>query len=583
MPTFNDVASVELRQQELTQRMDRDKNLYYLSKYVMRDDLGEPVSGVINITLNLPATFAAHVHASLMGAVQQVKVTGKNPDGTDMDEEKAKEIEDFLEFAVESADMRLRKRGESTLRPFFTEQVDIRGRGGFRCTVRMQDGDVLIDVLPLDTRYFFYEMGVNGMIWGAYKTWRSPAMIKSEYPGFLIDKLATQSLTPAGGAGTLELLEVTDMWDEETNTVFVGGKEAKSVSHSYKEPPMGVEIVPMGSMLQDQDKISHRGESIFFLVRDLVPEINRLATILQTQNMSTVKAALTWHGEEGPQSEPPEDLGDLGTVTAADIKGGAKLVPQGDVGQAGQLLQTMLTRLHQQGSLSSTDFGNIPFPLSAVALVKLGESSGQVFLPRLGAKGLLFQQLAHMIIKQTLALNVDTVELGTPGHKRKFKTSILKGKYDIEYLYTVQSPETDVGRFAMAQTAAQWYGSPTILEDILKVENPAEIMRLKRLDDAELISPNVKRLRTVMALLAEAGQPVDPQKQFELEAEMLAEEVGISVEGLVEGEIPEPIGLTPDVANPNNLTPLANPATKAASNKLSSLAMGQPGGQEGRV
>lgn len=328
----------------------------------MRDSNDEAVTGIINLTLNIPATFAAQVQASLMGAEQQVKVTSQ-----DLDEDAAKAIEDFIEAAVESADARLRLRGDPTVRPFATEQVNIRGRTAFRITVRPSGtaNKPIIDILPVDTRYATWEMDDEGLNWFAFTTWRSPKLLESEYPE--VDFTRSMFNNNPQGPRTTALLEVTDVWDKEFNRVYVDGKLVRTRENRYGKPPFVFEIVPMGSMLQDADRISRRGESIFFLIRGLIGETNRMASILQTLNMATVKAARTWHSVEGTQAEVPENLGDIGTDTAADIEGGAKLVPQGDVNRAGQLLQTILSSAVQQGSLSSTDFGNLNFPLSAVA------------------------------------------------------------------------------------------------------------------------------------------------------------------------------------------------------------------------
>lgn len=568
MPDFRDVESVRIQDSKLHARMDADKNLYYLAPYVMRDSNNEAVTGIINLTLNIPATFAAHVHASLMGAEQQVKVSAKK-----IDEDVAKEIEDFIEAAIESADTRLRLRGDPTIRPFATEQVNIRGRVAFRVTVRpSSNGRVIFDILPVDTRYFSYEMGDEGLLWAAYDTWRSPKMIKSEYPEFDLNQLSFNE--GAQGTGTASLLKVTDLWDMDTNKVYVGGKLIRTRPNRYKYVPFALEVVPMGSMLQDEDRISHRGESIFFLIRDIIEQANLMASVLQTLNVASVKAARTWHGPEGEQGEVPEGLGDVGTTTAASETGGAKLVPQADVNQAGQLLQSILSRLLQQGSLADTDFGNTQFPLSAVALVKLGESSGQVFLPRLGTKGLLMQQMAYMIIEQTLALGIPSIELGQRGHERTFNTSALKGDYGITYLYTLKSPETDVALYSIAQVALQFFGIETVLSDVLKVKNPAEIRRLKRLDDAELISPNIMRYRTALALIEE---------EREVEAQILADEMGTSIEQLVTGEFEKPLLPAPVPGNPADLAPLVDEGTKAASNKRASQMGGVAGGREGRA
>lgn len=566
---FNDIANQQLRDQELHQRMDVDKNFYYLTPYEMRDDLDKPVAGVINVTLNQPATFAAHVNASIMGATRQIKVTGDK-----ISEDAAKEIEDFINAALEDADRRLRKMGDPTLDPFATEQSTMRGRIAFRCNIRIKDGKFLSDILPVDTRYFSSEHGVDGMIWGSYKTFRSPAMVKSEHSEFEFDRKVIVEANSAGGHGNLELVEVQDAWDSDVNRIFVGGKIIKTVKHKYGEPPFILEIVPSGSMLQDTDRISRRGESIYSLIRTLINEANRTATIFQTHNFNTIQGAKTWHSPDGTMAEVPEDVGDPGTTTAASEGGGVKLVPQGDVNSGGQLVQGILSSGMQQGSISGIDVGAPPFPLSAVALVKLGESRGQVFLPRLGAKGLAFQQLSEMIIKQTLALGVDSVELGTSGHKRVFKTSDLKGEYDIEFLYDLKSPATDVALMSIAQVARQFFGTSEILDSILKVENPAETMRQKRLDDAELISPNVMRRRTVLALIEEGR---------EIEARIIADEMGASIEELQSGEFEEPLTPAPQPGNPNDIAPLLPEATRAASNKRSSQLQGQAGGQEGRA
>ncbi len=299
-----------------------------------------------------------------------------------------------------------------------------------------------------------------------------------------------------------------------------------------------------------------------------------MASILQTLNMAMVKGARTWHSSEGTQAEVPEGVGDIGTETAAEIDGGSKLVPQPDVNQAGQLLQAILSSAVQQGSLSSTDFGNLNFPLSAVALVKLGEASGQVFLPRLGTKGLVMQQMAYMLIEQLLALNVPSIKLGQKGHERTFNTASLKGDYSIEYMYTLKSPETDVALFSIAQVALQFFGIETVLSDVLKVKNPAETRRLKRLDDAELISPNIMRYRTALALIEE---------ERGVEAQILADEMGATIEQLTSGEFEGALLPAPQPGNPNDIAPLVDAGSKAASNKRADQLQGSAGGQEGRA
>ncbi|KKN15524.1 hypothetical protein LCGC14_0985150 [marine sediment metagenome] len=576
-----DLATVLAKEKnlgELHARMDEDKDLAYLKPYVLRDKTKHKVAGIINVTLNIPAMFNAHVQASLMGATQQAHVTG---DG--LQDEQTRPVEKFLDVALKSVDRRLKVMGEPALRPVIAEQADLRGRIAARVLFRKDaQGNLVTDILPFDARHFTHEMGVDGMEWGAYKTWRAPDKIRSQYPDL------SSTAVPDG-----EDLEVTDLWQWKrggaepivVNSVYVGANIARDMMEypKLRRLPIVYHEVPLGSMLKDKDASPRRGESIFYLIRDLIPEYNRLASLMQTSNQAAILRALTWHTKEGIGAKIPEDGGKMGTSTAAEVGGGYQLVPIGDIQQAGRLMQALLSRLIQAGSLSLTDLGNLSFPLSAVALIELGEASGKVFLPRLGTMGLFYEDAGGMAIEQVLDLGMSTIELGTRGHKQTFQVADLKGDYDIEYQFFVKAPQTDAALFALADVAKEFLDPDTVLRDVIKVPNPTEIQEKRRHAEAELISPGVKLRRTAEALWKQ-GEKTGSMGD-KVDALIMAEEMGLSIEKVL-GEEP---GEKPPKPGGNGQQPARNklgvelfPGTRAASNTRSARQAGAEGSGEGK-
>ncbi len=571
MATIEDILTEQKARQSLYARMDKDEGLYNLDKYTMREpgvdgkEIGDPIPGIINVTLNLPGVFAAHVQANLVGASEQVVVSG--PD-IKRDGEQPHVIERIVKAAVRQADRRLRLRGDFPSKPVVVENMDIRGRAGVRVKVWVENDTLVIDFVPMDTRYFTYGMGINGMEWGGYTTQRTPADILSEFPEYKFKPGEKES--PKG-------ITVVDLWDRDTEKVYIGTDVKKPFVEQDNPddgPPFAFEIAPIGSMLKTTDAVKRRGESIFYLIRDLVPHFNRFMSIAQTHNERTVTGHLLWHGEEGEEGEPPDELHVPGKVTSASHPNAATMVPTTDIRAAGRLVHATLSRLIQIGSASMTEFGNLQFPLSAVALVELSESSGAVFLPRLGAVGLLYEQIAEMIIKGIKDSGVTRFRLGVPGHMEEFNVSDLEGEYTLSYRYTPQSPQTDMARYAIAEVA-KGLGMPEdyLWEEIMRVENPAELKRQQLVEKAAKISPAIEKYDILLALI-EAGQDV--------RAKMLAAELGVTIEQVLSGELVPPQPST-NGKTPASAANLFGPVSggRSQSNTEAALLGGQVGEGEG--
>jgi len=497
-------------------RMDADKDLVNLAKYSLKDVNDKNVPNAISVTLNDPAVFAANVESSLGKSTEQVVAES---DDKKLD---TSYIEDFVRAALASANSRLIKSGKFPLNPFFDQQMCRRGRGAARCLFRMdKTGQLITDIVYWDTRYMYHAMGADGLAWAAYETTRSRDSILAEYPKADI---------------TEESAVVLDVWDKEHNEVYIAEKLVKEWKHPWGFTPVVLQVVPMGSMLADKDSLAHQGESIFFLIRDLIPELNRLVSIIQSLNLKALDNAMLWKSKEGIEAEVPshKKLTAPGAVTPADIGGGSEPVSYGELKRSAYLLHSMIETRVQRGSLSSIDLGTLDFQLSAVALVEIGEGRDQVFLPRLGARGLLNQQLAVMMIDQIIKTGATSVEIGTRGHKRTFDARKLQGEYEVSFKYFIKSPKVDVARFSMAAAAGNLIPEKAKRRDILQREDPEEDERQLRWEEAERLSPAIKMNRTIRGLL-EMAERGDEAAGFE--AELMSAEMGINIQQMLAGEV----------------------------------------------
>jgi len=530
--------AVEDKKTELSSlhsRMDEDRKLVELSKYTLKDVNDKSVPDSISVTLNDPAVFATNVEASLGNATEQI-VVDSNSKQLD-----TAYIEDVVRASLASANSRLIKGGRFPLNPVFDQQMCRRGRGAARCLFRIDKntGELITDIVPWDSRYVYYAMGADGLLWAAYETTRSRDLILAKYPKADVKD---------------ETAEVLDIWSKEHNEVWIGEDMVLEQKHPCGYVPVCLQLVPMGSMLADKDSLAHQGESIFFLIRDLLPEMNRLVSIIQNLNMLSFDNALLWKSEEGTQATPPshKDLTKPGGVTATDIGGGAEPVNYGELKRSAYLLHSMIETRIQRGSLSSIDLGTLSFQLSAVALIEIGEGRDQVFLPRLGARGLLNQQLAEMIIDQILKTGETSVEIGSRGHKRTFDTRKLQGEYEVAFKYFIKSPKIDVARFSMAAAAGNLVSDKFKTENILRLEDPEGDDRQKRWEEAERLSPAIKMRRDIKALLEMADRG---DKDAEAEAKLLADALGVTIEQMLSGraeQLPKP----EEAEKPQPLVPL---------------------------
>ena len=497
---------------ELHARMDTDADLVNLSAYTLKDINGKAVPRSISVTLNDPAIFAANVESSLGNAVEQVVVESedKKLDTT--------YIEDAIRAIFASADYRLSRQGKFPLNPIFDQYMCRRGRGAARCLFRIDSktGEFIPDITPWDTRYVYYAMGTEGLAWAAYETTRNKDDIEAEYPDVKIKGTSAQ---------------VIDLWTPDHNEVYIDGKKQFEQPHNFGVTPVCIQVVPLGSMLVEKNTRKYEGESIFFLIRDLVPELERLVSLIQSLNQKELDHALLWKSSEGKAAKPPEykDLDTPGVITPTEIQGGAEPVNFGQLKQQAWLVHSIMQTRVEKGSLSSFDLGTFTQPMSAVALIQIGEGRDQVFLPRLGARGLLKQQLGYMGLDQLINLGQKSVEIGVKGHKRTFEVAKLQGEYSLEFKYFVKSPMLDMARYqqAMSAVASKITSRHTARREIAQLEDPEGEERQLDWEEIEEMVPAIKLRRKIKSLydMAERGDN-DARLDAELAEETLMNLIG---------------------------------------------------------
>jgi len=546
------VKDKEEQESELRKRMDNDRDLARLSAYSMKDIKGRNVPDVVNVTLNKPSVFASNVEAALNKAIEQVSVISEDPKC------KTEVIADCVRAGFASANARARRQGKWPLNPYFDQQLCRRGGAVARVAFRMADAKdakgkairVLIpDITPWDRRFAVYETGDDGLSWAAYRTKRTKGDILSQYPDASISS---------------QFAEVVDYWNNEVNAIYINNNLYLEQENTLGFVPVCVQNVTLGSMMSDEDDLKYQGESIFYMIRDAIPELNRLVSIMQTLNMIGIKPPKEWQSQGG-QQEPPDytDVMAAGSITASETGGGIKDINFGDLKNAAMYALQIIDKAITEGSLDIINVGDIPSGgLSAVALIQIGEGRDQIFLPRLAARGFLNQQIADMMLHQIILTGESSVQIGTKGRARTFQVSQLQGEYEVEFRYFVNSPKVDIARYQIAQSAmALGMSKQDVWKDIIQHPEYEEILKNSSRQEAEQLSPFVKALRIIRDL-SESNDDDD-----QLAADILAAQYNIDINNIQPGMISGMAQQQQGQIGAPNLTPLLQGAERPNSAK----------------
>ena len=487
--------------QPLYGRMDKTRDLAYLTPYQLKNFAGTPVEKVINVTTNWPAIFADAIIADLMGATWQTVIESEGK----LSDKQKHTIENFIDDNLAQADEQLALKDFPELFAWLCNHVCIRGYIGVRWITQFVKDKYVIDCLPVDMRYTPFEYGNDGLNWVAHISTRSKARILSQY-GIEIAE---------------DDIEVTDFWDSEKNEVWLGTDMAPKFPrpHRFGKPPFVIAKPPAGFFLRDKGYIEHEAEDLFYLNRGLYDERSRQMSIEQTLAMDVLFPPYEQETDEPgtPADKPPK------TGETTKVKKGEKhvLLQRGDLTNAFRTGHADIQRDLQMGGVNDIDLGNVSQTVSGVWITEQSEIRNKLIKPRLKALVSMRQQLARMMIDQYIKVSEkgggETL-IGDTGRKRKYAASQLgdPDNYAISYELMSQSKKQEIVNLAMFEAARGELPLKVRLTDILKADDPDGIMRELGIEEARRADPAIGLFEMAIRYAEEAetlqGADADAKK-----------------------------------------------------------------------
>ena len=482
----------------LNARQDADKLILYLDEYILKDAKKQKVPGTISMTHNRAATFAAFVIAELGVASEQYTVESMQK-GFD-----AAYVENFRKAAFEAADENLAMMGMRKLDPWLNFHGSIRGGAAARCGFGMKtftdvkgrlQRELVTDIAPWDVRFSVFERGSMGLTYAGIKTTESRDDIEAQYG---------ESLKKFRITLTAKEYEFLEAWDTGVQQVWVGGKLIFEEENKWGFVPVVHKTVTLGSMLADTDSLEHEGESIFWLIRLAIPEMNRLMSIMQTLNMTSIKPPVAWKMTKGKGKVPAyTDVMTMSKIIGAEIGGGPERISFGDAQASAQIALANLDTQMREASTSALDLSLIDSPpASGIRAIIAGENRGQLLNPRLNLRGDMKIGLGDMLTEQVDQIG-GSIEMGVKGHKEIWDTGKLKGPYSTKVEYFIKSGAVTAGQASLAASLGILISDDDKRIDILKRQDPVRDKKRLALQELGRQNPQIKTYLDIMAVRGE--------------------------------------------------------------------------------
>lgn len=509
--------------QPLTRRMDDDTALLNITDRVLRDAADNParIPNSIFVPLNDLQIYMSVVKSFLGDAEEQVTVESEDEN---LD---TAEIESFIKAFWREVDNRWR-RGDGTggkqwtFSPFIYEQTLERGRVVVPSLCRIENKQLVADLRAWDSRWTAVQPGE----WIGYKMTRDLPRLLKEYPQ-IRGKVPDRT----------ELLTVRNILTPEEEIVFVEELEVLRIPHKFDGLPGVTEIVPLGSMRADADSLKYEGESALALFRDIFPQLMIYVSTIQSLNLKELDHALFERVDQQDMdaNEPVEHDQLTNPRAVTKTTGGFFTVPLGELKAMAESLRQMLESRMERAGLNNFDTGTFTQQMSGVALLAVGKGRIRTLAPRLDTHGLAKKDLTEMAIQQILKdaerKGIRQLKVG----RQTYDLAVLKEEYDIDFSYKITDATMDVARQSLAVSQRGLIPQESILRDTLQREDWQGDIRALRLEQAEVLFPNIKRKRIIMAA-AEAAEKGDDDAA--LERDMMLDELGLTLDQLHSGQLP---------------------------------------------
>ena len=380
---------------DVIKRMDDDEARWRMESF--RPDAREGIAPEDAYTTNIERVIAEKVVYGIASSNVIVRVN-QDPGSTD-NEDANNEYERLNIGFLNEADRRLEAQGQPPVLDQLAWYSPNRGRyvAARALLMKNEDGETVVDILPMDPRNFVFDRDPDGITWAVYRMMRTRQEIRDSYPGFRFE--------PAGNG-----IDETDDQRPEViydyymrsrkrksdggfrtvwlNGVIIDEKWAKRPVDTFAETsPIIVRAVGsmpnMGQVFDNDGLLNNEvdfGESVYAPNRSIVKALNRMRSyrmaltayqVDRAYKAKSVGGNLTF--EENPLKKGSEVT--LDTTAQEDVE----VINIPGMGVDAQMLEGGITADAQAGGLSAQALSGQPPPggLSAAAMRLLGNNLGE--------------------------------------------------------------------------------------------------------------------------------------------------------------------------------------------------------------
>ncbi|MCK9597613.1 MAG: hypothetical protein M0R06_01155 [Sphaerochaeta sp.] len=451
-------------------RMDKDRDAVRMKSYILTGFdtyKNREIPRTVSVTMNEPGVFAHALSSVLQKSVTQVVVEG-------MTDSRNKRVEDFINDMLYTVDVQLRKRRIASLKAWVSDQVCIRGPVCAKFTL---NSDGTPNCVPVDTRDYSF---VDGE-WACNKTSRNRADLHKE-------KWFNDSMIPGGDSTKVV---VRDFCAPDVNEIYIDNNKVFEEKNPYGVITFVQQCPAAGFYMFDDDWEQYWAESIFFLVRSLYSEWNRLMSIQQTKALEWVKPPYA-HQVKDLSGQPQPYPHVIGTNTPYPEGEEPHLLETKDETRAFQgASQGMANAIHK-GSANITDLADVSGIRNASWITEQTEIRNQLLMPRSDCLALWYADVANLLIKEYVAHDfIEPVKLGQARQARSYTVSDLgdPDEYQISFRYMPDNARQRLANYTVGISLRGTLSEDTIIRDIYQCDDPdGEIDKL-RAEEARKANP----------------------------------------------------------------------------------------------
>lgn len=479
------VTQFNNRYSDLRVRMDSDHdNLWSMAKYSL-DKWSE------NVTFNEGRVFADAVLQTIDSA--RLSISIHREDG---DPEKEWKGEKFAHSCFHNADDRLMSMLMPQLKSSLGFFGGVRGFMAGRIFYYEKDGKPCVDILPYDPRYLAWSFDSDGIIEAAYESWRDGSSVRGEY-GEDVTKDDRD-------------VHVIEYISKDEYTVVVQNEIVTPESERKLELGYApVLIIPCGStpLIAGSEGYRNWGESFYAGGRTLYEPINKILTVMMSVAMKSHKPG-GFVKLPDPKLKVPMPWG-TGEMTTLPLEAEVQIMEPPEVARTNREIYEILSQALQRSNFPYLRYGQTwkGQEWSGAALDKMLSGPEKTLNPLFTAMSRFYKGAIQMLFSQYLNYGTKFTAMGRDNTGELFRQPIepgdIEGNFDVEVEMVSITPEEDANNYAKAQMIKQDGLAPDsfINEKIIKFQNYQGIELKKRVDEAEVLDPTIKLVRTIEALI----------------------------------------------------------------------------------